>query len=64
MDSYCKSYYSEPGKLHKDSVLVSEILQLLNPSTSDANVHVTRGLNMALGVLSESLLKDHSLGLG
>jgi tubulin-specific chaperone D len=38
-------------------------MQLFKPSQSDDNISVTRGLNMALGVLSKSLLQNDSLGV-
>lgn len=63
MQSYCKNYFSEPGKLSKDSFLVREIIAIASPTTLESNITVTRGLNMALGVLSDSLLKDPTLGL-
>ena len=65
LKSYCDSYYSEPGKLTKNSLLVKNIIAIANQGASgtEGTIHVTRGLNMALGVLSDSLLKDQSLGL-
>jgi hypothetical protein len=63
LQSYCKNYFSEPGKLSKDSFLVREIIAIASPTTLESNITVTRGLNMALGVLSDSLLKDPALGL-
>lgn len=50
--------------LTRNSPLILEILNLFKPSTSDDNISVTRGLNMALGVISDSLLKNKNLGVG
>ena len=36
--------------------MVQEVRDLLGPSSNDANIAVTKGYNMALGVLSGQLL--------
>lgn len=46
----------------KDSPLIKEIMLMFKPSQTDTP-SVTRGLNMALGVLSNTLLANKGLGL-
>jgi hypothetical protein len=64
LESFFNSYFNDVSKLTATSPLVLEIYQLFKPSSSDDNISVTRGLNMALGVLSDTLLKESSLGIG
>ena len=61
-EAYLRSYFS--GSVDPESPLVSEIMSLFKPSQSDDSINVTRGMNMALGVLSDTLLKDDKLGIG
>ena len=42
---------------------MEEIRALLGPSSTDANLSVTKGYNMAFGVLSGGLLKEMSEAL-
>jgi hypothetical protein len=39
-------------------------MNIYKGSKSDVNSCVSRGLNMALGVLSDNLLKNENLGIG
>ena len=43
--------------------IIAEIRDLLGPSTNDQNIAVTKGYNMALGVLSGRLLQEMSAEL-
>ena len=43
--------------------IIAEIRDLLGPSTNDQNIAVTKGYNMALGVLSGRLLSEMSAEL-
>ena len=63
LQSFFSSYFKNENSLTADSQFVKEILSLFKPSSTDDNIAVTRGLNMALGVLSDRLLKDKSLGI-
>jgi hypothetical protein len=48
--------------LKKDAPLVKEILNMFNTSSQESSA-ATRGLNMALGVLSDTLLNNKELGI-
>ena len=57
--SYCEAFFSsELGEGQK--WIIEEVQQLMAPSMSDANIAVTKGFNMALGVLSGRLLQEMS----
>ena len=57
--SYCQAYFSE--ELGPDrQFIIQEVRDLMGPSTNDANIAVTKGFNMALGVLSGRLLQEMS----
>ena len=56
--TFCSTYFDD--KLEKDNMqnhpLVLAIKSLFEPSKSDLNIAVTRGYNMAFGVLTKKLL--------
>lgn len=61
LKSYCEAYFSDEGDLAADRIFIlREIGDLLEPSMHDANIAVTKGFNMALGVLSKRLLQEMS----
>ena len=64
LESFCKNYFKDTANLTKNSPFVIEIMNIYKGSKSDVNSCVSRGLNMALGVLSDNLLKNENLGIG
>ena len=56
--AFFANYFKTSTDLKPDSPFVCEIVSLFKPSSTDDNIAVTRGLNMALGVLSDQLLKN------
>ena len=62
--SYCNTYFSSPNdetSLANDRrFIIQEVRELLSPSSNDQNIAVTKGYNMALGVLSGQLLSEMS----
>jgi len=60
--SYCGTYFQDPSTLSKDSPAIKEIMNLFKQFSVE-NSAQTRGLNMALGVLSDTLLKNKELGI-
>ena len=64
LESFCKNYFKDTTNLTKNSPFVIEIMNIYKGSKSDVNSCVSRGLNMALGVLSDNLLKNEYLGIG
>ena len=53
--SYCNAYFAEDLPEERQFI-IAEIRDLLGPSSNDQNIAVTKGYNMALGVLSGRLL--------
>lgn len=63
IESFFTSQFKDDTALKPDSPFVKEIVSLFKPSSTDDNISVTRGLNMALGVISDKLLKNKNLGI-
>ena len=57
--SYCATYFSDELGPDRQFIL-QEIQDLMGPSSNDANISVTKGYNMGLGVLSGRLLLETS----
>ncbi len=60
--SYCKAYFSEEISADRQFI-IEQVRELFAPSSNDLNIAVTKGYNMALGVLSGRLLKEMSTEL-
>jgi tubulin-specific chaperone D len=56
-ESFCKSYYGEDASIDSSNLIVAHVSKLFEPSKNDQNIAVTRGYNMAFGVLSTKLLE-------
>ena len=63
IQSFFTSQFKDESALQSNSPFVREIVSLFKPSSNDDNISVTRGLNMALGVISDQLLRNKSLGI-
>ena len=62
MKSYCEAFFNQ--ELTKDKeFLIHELQNLYNPSMFDEQINITRGLNMALGQLSATVLRHLNVEL-
>lgn len=53
--AFCFAYFNKPNEGDWDQ-MVKEITNLFKPSMQDDNIAITRGYNMAFGVLSEGMI--------
>ena len=60
MQSFCLSYFKDEIS---SRVLITELMSMVKASMYDDNISVTRGFNMAFGVLSTHVLERDNLYL-